>query len=238
MKPMMVTDFHSHILPGIDDGSASVEQSIAMLRAEAEQGIRHVVATPHFYARYDSPEHFLEKRDAAEKLLRQEMARYSGLPELSVGAEVYFFRGMSESELLPQLTIRGKRCILIEMPHGNWPEESFRELEAIWEKRGILPLIAHIDRYIQPFKTRGIPEKLARLPVYVQANADFFLDRRTRGMAMRMLKKDQIQLLGSDCHNLDSRRPNLGMAVEEIRQKLGADALERICQYESKVLCE
>ena len=57
-----VIDFHSHILPGIDDGSASVEQSIAMLRMEAEQGIDHVVATPHFYPQYDTPEHFLRKR--------------------------------------------------------------------------------------------------------------------------------------------------------------------------------
>ena len=66
----MVIDFHSHVLPGVDDGSASVAESISMLRLEVEQGIHHVVATPHFYARYDSPESFLKKRDAAEELLR------------------------------------------------------------------------------------------------------------------------------------------------------------------------
>lgn len=209
-----------------------------MLRLEVEQGIHHVVATPHFYARYDSPESFLKKRDAAEELLRKEMKKHSGLPELSVGAEVYFFRGMSESEFLSQLTIRGKSCILIEMPHAPWSEESFRELEAIWEKRRIIPIIAHIDRYIAPFRTHRIPEKLARMPVYVQANAEFFLERSTAAMAMRMLKADRIQLLGSDCHNMDSRKPDLAEAVERIQRKLGNDAIEMIRAYESKIMCD
>ena len=232
----MVTDFHSHILPGIDDGSATVEESVAMLRMEAEQGIAHVVATPHFYARYDDPDRFLEKRDRAEQLLRQELEKHPELPRITVGAEVYFFRGMSESDFLSRLTIGSERCILIEMPQGPWSEEMYRELAAIWEKRRILPIIAHVDRYIEPFRTHKIPRRLAELPVFVQANADFFLDRSTVAMAMRMLKADQIQLLGSDCHNTDSRKPNLGEAVQRIQKKLGSDVLAAVRDYESKVL--
>ena len=56
-----IIDFHSHILPGVDDGSQSVQESLAMLKMEAEQGIQHVIATPHFYPKHDSPEHFLER---------------------------------------------------------------------------------------------------------------------------------------------------------------------------------
>ena len=232
----MLTDFHSHILPGMDDGSASVEESLQMLRMEAQQGIRHVVATPHFYPRYDSPEKFLQKRAQAVEQLCKELEKHQGLPQITVGAEVYYFQGMSESEILPQLTIGGDGCILIEMPHGHWSEEMYRELAAIWEKQRILPIIAHIDRYIEPFHTHGIPKKLAELPVYVQANADFFLERSTAGMAMRMLKADQIQLIGSDCHNMDSRKPNMGEAVARIERKFGTAALETIRRYEEKVL--
>ena len=221
-------DFHSHILPGVDDGSPDVETSIAMLRMAAQQGITHVVATPHFYARHDRPQRFLARRDRAEAALREEMARHEGLPELLVGAEAAFFRGISDSEFLPQLTTREKRCILIEMPLAPWPEEFFRELEAIRGKWGIMPIIAHIDRYIGPFRTFGIPQRLARMPVYVQANAGFFLNRRTADMALRMLKKGQIHLLGSDSHNLSDRKPNLGPAVEKIRRHLGEAALSRI----------
>ena len=232
----MVTDFHSHILPGMDDGSADVAESLAMLRIEAEQGIGHVVATPHFYARYDNPDHFLEKRDRAEQLLREAMATESGLPEITVGAEVYFFRGMSESEFLPRLTIGSESCILIEMPHGHWTEEMYRELAAVWEKRRILPILAHIDRYIRPFHARKVLQKLEQLPVLVQANADFFLERSTAGLAMRMLKEDRIQLLGSDCHNMDSRKPNLGSALERIEKKLGSEVLDAVRKYEHEVL--
>ena len=232
----MVIDFHSHILPGIDDGSESPEQSLAMLRMEAEQGVTHVVATPHFYAKHNTPQRFLEKRDRAEAMLRQELAKHSDLPQLSIGAEVSFFRGMSDSEMLQQLTIRDTRSILIEMPPPPWQDAVYRELEDIWRKRGIIPIIAHIDRYIGPFRTYGIPQSLEGLPVLVQANASFFLDRVTSPMAMRMLRRDQIQLLGTDCHNTTDRKPNLGPAIQRIEQKLGSDALFRIQGYESAIL--
>lgn len=231
-------DFHSHILPNVDDGSASVEESIEMLKRAAEQGIKRVIATPHFYAHHDSPERFLARRERAEKALREAMAEYSDLPELLVGAEVYFFNGMSESDILDRLTIAQKGCILIEMPSSPWSERMYHELEAIWKRRRLIPIVAHIDRYIAPFRTHGILKRLEKLPVTVQANAEFFLNKSTRRMALRMLREDQIHLLGSDCHNLTDRTPNLGEAAECIRQNLGEETLDRIHWYERDVLGE
>lgn len=231
-----VIDFHSHILPDIDDGSASLEQSVAMLQMEAKQGIRHVVATPHFYAQHDKPEHFLKKRAEAEKLLREEMARHKDLPALSVGAEVYYFNGISDSDVLSELTIDKKRYILIEMPLPPWTDRMYRELENIWIKQNLMPIVAHVDRYIAPFHTHGIPEKLERLPVMVQANASFFLEKATRRMAIRMLGKGRIQLLGSDCHNLTDRAPNLGEAIRLIEKKFGPDMISYIQSFQEEVL--
>ncbi len=233
-----VVDFHSHILPGIDDGSASVEESIAMLKSEAEQGIEHVVATPHFYPQHDSPERFLKRRDEAEKRLREEMAKHEGLPKLSVGAEVYYFSGISESDIIQGLTIYKKRCILLEMPHTVWTDRMYREMENIRTRQNITPIIAHIDRYIAPFRTHRIPERLAQLPVLVQANASFFLSNSTKRMALRLLKEDKIHLLGSDCHNLDTRAPNLGDAVKRINERLGRKAIEQINFYENEMLVD
>ena len=232
---MSITDFHSHILPGVDDGSSSVEESIAMLKMEAEQGITCVVATPHFYARHDDPEDFLHRRAEAEYILREEMEKHSGLPKLIVGAEVHFFSGMSHSDLLEALTIDQKRGILIEMPGSPWTSLMYRELEDIYARQGLCPVIAHVDRYIAPLRTHGIPEQLSHLPVLVQANAGFFLRRLSAGMAMKLLKQDKIHLLGSDCHNLKERAPNLGMAVSQIDRKLGMDTLFRIMKYEEQI---
>ena len=97
------------------------------------------------------------------------------------------------------------------------------------------PHRGHIDRYIWPLRTYGIPRWLAELPVLVQANSGFFLEKTTSGMAMRMLKNDQIQLLGSDCHNMSYRKPDLGEAVEQIRRKLGDGVLENVRAYEDQI---
>ena len=229
-------DFHSHILPGVDDGSKTVAQSIAMLQKEAEQGITRVVATPHFYPRHDTPDRFLKRRYDAEMRLREAMEACPGLPEVIVGAEVYFFPGISESDVLSQLTIGENRSILIEMPMSSWTDGMYRELEDLALRRGFTPVIAHVDRYISPLRTHGIPKRLARLPVLVQANAEFFLHRSTAAMALRMLKQDQIHLLGSDCHDLDTRAPNLGAAANYIENRLGSDILERISECGSFLL--
>ena len=231
-----VVDFHSHILPNVDDGSTSLDESIALLRMEAAQGVQHVIATPHFYPNHDSPERFLKRRNYAEALLREEMAKHEGLPTLSIGAEVYFFPGISASDVLSELTIDQKKYILIEMPHAPWPDSMYQELENIKVRQDLTPIIAHVDRYIAPFRTHGIPERLAELPLLIQANASFFLHKSTARMALRLLRKNKIHLLGSDCHNLDSRAPNLGSAIALIEKRLGKEMLTHINFYENEVL--
>jgi len=230
----MTADFHSHVLPGIDDGSRSPAQSLQMLRMEGEQGIGAVVATPHFYPQYDTPEHFLVRRARAEGQLREAMKGLEGLPQLHIGAEVYYFHGISQSEAVSKLTIDDSPYLLIEMPSSPWTETMYRELADLAEKRGIIPIIAHVDRYLGWFRTYGIPEKLAELPVLVQANAEFFLERPA--IALRMLKREQIHLLGSDCHNLTDRKPNLAEAIKRIQTKLGPDALKNIEELEAEIL--
>ena len=229
---MIHTDFHSHILPGVDDGSACVEESLQMLRLEAEHGVQRVIATPHFYPRYDTPERFFARRDRAMAELQEAMAKEEGLPEITLGAEVYFFPGMSESDVLNRLTIGAGAHILVEMPFGNWTPEMYRELENIRVRRGIVPIVAHVDRYIRPFHTHGIPKRLAELPVLVQANTEFFLDRSTSSMAMRMLKADMIHFVGTDCHNLTARKPNMDQALQKIQKKLDQSVLDRLEEYE------
>lgn len=230
-----VIDFHTHILPGVDDGSASLEESIAMLRMEAEQGIRAVITTPHFYPQHDNPERFIRRRREAARALLEEMKKYKGLPKFALGAEVYYFNGISDSDAISQLTIGSGRCILIEMPHAPWTDAMYRELEGLHVKRGLTPIIAHVDRYISPFHTFRIPQRLAELPVLVQANAEFFLNRATASMALRMLKHGDIHLLGTDCHNTRSRKPNMDAALRVIEGNLGDRALSWIHSNERSV---
>lgn len=232
----MITDFHSHILPGIDDGSRSVEESLGMLRMEARQGVGRIVATPHFYPHQNSPAEFLERRAESACVLQEALAQEPPLPQIHLGAEVYFFQGISDCEQLRELTIDKNSYILIEMPMPPWTDRMYRELQDIHYKQGLNPIVAHVDRYIRPFKTYDIPSRLAQLPVLVQANASFFRDRFTRSMAMRMLRQGLIHLLGSDCHNLTTRVPNLDQAVQLIEKQLGQEALQWIRSNGDEVL--
>lgn len=231
-----VVDFHTHVLPQIDDGSSSVKESLEMLRMEGSQGVRRVVATPHFYAQVDSVKAFLERRSEAVSRLREAMEGVSGLPRLSVGAEVHYFPGIGDAGILPELAIDNGRFVLVEMPMRAWTDRMYQELENIHEHFGLIPIVAHVDRYIGPLQTYGIPERLTELPVIVQANAGFFQRLSTRAMALRMLEKGQIHLLGSDCHNLKDRPVNIGGAVELIEKKLGTEAIARLNACERWVL--
>lgn len=230
-----VIDFHTHILPGMDDGSKSSEESLKMLHMEAEQKISRVVLTPHFYADKESLPRFLERRDRSLQRLKEAAEGQEGIPELLVGAEVRIFEGIGNAEFLPELVIGGTRCILIEMPMPPWSDSLLKELDRIRYKRNLVPIMAHIDRYITPFRTGGIPETFAKLPVLVQASGSFFINRRTRSLALKLLRENKIHLLGSDCHNLDVRVPNLQSAVRIIEDKMGTSKILEINSLESRL---
>lgn len=220
----------------MDDGSKSREESLALLRMEAEQSVQYVALTPHFYADKESLSRFLERRDRAMQKLQEAMEGIDGLPRLLLGAEVRIFDGISNSDFLPELAIRGTKCILIEMPMPPWSDNLLKELEKIRYKHGLVPIMAHIDRYIAPFQTRGIPETFAGLPVLVQASGSFFTNRGTRNLALKLLRENYIHLLGSDCHNLKDRTPNLEDAVSIIEKKFGTTKILKINSLESRLL--
>ena len=230
-----IIDFHTHILPCVDDGSHSLEETAAMLRLEAEQGISHVVATPHFYPQHDKPDRFLARRAAAAAQLKELLAEDPALPQVTLGAEVHYFRGIGSTDVLPEFTIGGGKYILVEMPSPPWSDTMYQELEKIHTKKDLIPIIAHIDRYIRPFRTFHIPERLSELPVLIQANADFFLERATARMALKMLRSEQLHLLGSDCHNMSSRKPNLAGALAVIEKRLGEEALAPVFTCQRKI---
>ena len=122
------------------------------------------------------------------------------------------------------------------MPYELWTDHMYRELEDICIRQSLTPIVAHVDRYLGWPETLGVPKKLSKLPVFVQVNTNFFLLPRTRGRALRMLKRGQIQLLGSDCHNLTDRAPNLGDAVSRIQKKLDEPVMDYLLAAQSAVM--
>lgn len=229
----MIADMHTHILPRVDDGSPDVETSVQMLDAMYQQGIRRVAATPHFYANHDSPQRFLDRRAAAVEKLMQ-VWKWPDM-EMKVGAEVHYFDGISDCEALKQMQIQGTDLVLVEMQSAPWSERCFEELVGIRHKLGLIPVIAHLDRYITPFRQFGIPDRLSELPVLVQINSEALLHRGSRSMFLRMLRRGQIHLLGSDCHSMGSRKPDLAEAWKVLNDKLDSATLQGLSDLEETI---
>lgn len=236
MAHYRVIDFHSHVLPGIDDGSKDVETSLAMLRVMREQNVDICVATPHFYGDRQQLSAFLSQRSMARERLSQHLE--SGMPQIVLGAEVAFFMALPELDGLESLCIDGTRTLLLEMPFAQWTNLELDVLTRLCLDRDYQVILAHMERYLPLQRNKDIWERMMLLPVTVQLNAECLLSPWGRGKYLDMFRTGRVHLLGSDCHNLRSRAPNLGAGRRIIEKKLGAMALLHIDDWGSQLLPE
>ena len=230
---MAFTDWHSHILPNVDDGSRDVAESLKLLEMLAEQGVGKVIATPHFIADNESVSAFIKRRNDSYNRLKE--AANKGMPEIVLGAEVAYYSGISRLSNLKELCIDRTGLLLLEMPFSVWKEYTLKEVVEIATAKNIVVILAHIERYLkfQPYKTL---EQLMEIGVLMQVNASYFAELRTRRKALSLLKKGGIQFLGSDCHNLTSRAPKIGTAYEVIKNKFGEDFVWQMNEYGNSLL--
>ncbi len=216
-------DFHSHILPGIDDGSKDPEMSLKMVTALKDQGVDTICATSHFYAMQRSPQRFLQRRQEAFDKLRERLPEDA--PRILLGAEVLFFPGISRMEELPWLCLEGTNLLLLEMPFDTWTEYMIREVTELARSGCFTILLAHIERYYfkQPV---SVWDQFLENDILMQSNAEFFVPFGTRHKAFRLLREQRIHLLGTDCHNMSSRAPHMDAAVKQIHRHVGMEYLE------------
>lgn len=227
-------DVHCHMLPGMDDGSKDVATSIEMIRRSAEQGVEGIVFTPHFYAHLNSPEEFLDRRSRSLAELEAELDKLSVVPKYTVGAEVHYFKGISRINDLNRLCIGKSDYILIEMPFCVWKPNIIDEVEEISQVSGLSVIIAHVDRYLDQDK-RLLSRLIENPDILIQCNADFFIERRTQSKALKILKNGVIDLIASDSHNLNSRKPNIAEAVGIIEKRDNRIFLDHIIETGQKI---
>lgn len=230
---MPIIDFHSHILPGIDDGSRNPEMSRDMLRQSARQGVAVMAATPHFYGDRDTIGRFLKRRqEALEKALP--LAEEAGIALLT-GAEVAYFDNMSQAEGIEALTLADTEILLVEMPFRAWSRREIQELDRLLHE-GYRLMLAHLERYLGFQKDKGILEAIYERPILVQLNAESLLGFWNGQKAVKLFREGRAHLLGSDCHNLTSRPPNLAEGRAVIEKKMGAGKLAEIDELGRRLL--
>ena len=217
---------HCHILPEVDDGSRSMEESLKMLEMEYNDGVRHIILTPHF--RYDMFETPLEKIKAQYEQLKSEAGKKWPDLSLHLGCELHSSLDMVSCLKAGQrLTLAGSRYVLLEFS-GRDPRSTIIERTMDLLNHGYKPILAHIERY-PPFHDRtGIDqiEELKDAGAFMQVNADTISGKdgfRSKRFAKKLLKNDLIDFVGTDAHRTDTRTPGLLKAYEQVKKTMGED---------------
>ena len=221
-------DLHSHILPGMDDGCKTADRSMEALRLSYAQGVRVIFATPHYYP-VESVERFLSRRQAAWETLQAEIEAQGAtdIPEIVLGAEVAYRPGISSAEGIEKLCLGNSNYLLLELPFRAWGREELRQISNFGCAKGLIPILAHYERY-RSLQSRQMYDEMARQDVLIQKNAESFSGFFEARRACREVKAGMTHLLGSDCHNLSSRKPNMELAVKSLQKQGLQPELDRI----------
>jgi protein-tyrosine phosphatase len=223
-------DIHSHILPGLDDGAISLEESLAMARCAAADGIRTMVATPHVITGLypNSRETILEAVAKLQRTFLENEIELSILP----GAEYYLEpdlpERMSRGELL---TINdGGHYLLVELPAffvAGYPAQVLYELQA----QGVTPIIAHPERNAGFAAEPDLLHELVSHGALIQITAGSLaglLGSAAEATARRLLKQGCVHFIASDAHSSRERAPVLTPAVREAVRLAGEEEAQSL----------
>ena len=229
----MFIDLHTHILFNVDDGSNDIETSLEMLRRQIEQSVSHVVLTPHVQSRVQK-----YGRDVHQKnflALKQAVIKENLPINLYLGAEVLY-----RSHLTPNyqaLTLGQSPYLLLEF--STKEEQPIEEIVYDISRMGFIPIIAHIERY--NYLTLSDIELIKKTGALIQVNTTSVLglDKSVQvRKVMKLFTAGLVDLVASDCHNLDLRSPNLRICYTALQKHVDQAMLDVIFKDNPKKIID
>lgn len=223
-----MVDIHTHILPNVDDGSGSWEMSVHMCHIAANDGVTHIVATPH------SNDEFYYDRPALEATL-DELASRVGVPlKFSLGCDFHFsYDNLAALDRDPErFLISRTQYLLVELSDFSIPPWITLRLQELLQ-RGIRPIITHPERNMILQRRPQQVLQWAELGCAVQVTANSLTGRwgdTASKTAHWLLHHGAVHILASDCHNVDSRSPVLSSAVAVVKKSYGAEVASALVE--------
>ena len=216
-------DFHSHILPGIDDGSRSIEQTIRMLKEAKEAGFTKIISTSHYIEGY-------YESDEAERteLLNEVQKNISGI-ELYLGNEIYITNNMINLiQNKKASTINNSKYVLFEFPLSA---KSMNDKEVVYRliENGFVPVIAHPERYSYVQDNPEYIEELAEMGALFQANYGSIIGmygKKAEKTLKKLLKNDLIRFFGTDSHRIDQVYTKMPKILKKLHKVLSDEEIE------------
>ena len=230
----MLLDIHSHILPATDDGAKDIEDSIMLLEMMRSQGITHVIATPHFYPNSDTFEDFKSRVADAQLLLNEKKIT---TPKIIIGCELFYFTGISRSELINEFTIGNSNYILLEPSPFLINKALMSEILYLRDELGLIPIIPHMERYHKATGFKDFLKFVKQNNILCQVNAGSFFDKHYNRILNKLFKLGVVTFVATDTHSL-KRPPLLANALNEIEIRFSKNEKQRILTNLESLLSE
>jgi protein-tyrosine phosphatase len=199
----MITDFHNHVMPGVDDGAQTVEESTAALRAFAAEGVSRVIATPHVDASLGT------RPEALQRRLDELDAGWARLLEAAADTGVEVLRGaevaldVPEPDVSePRLRLAGTDFVLVEFAYMSVPPNSTNVLARI-RRSGLIPVLAHPERYGALGSNPDLAQEWRDAGAFLQVNGGSLLGRygeEAKRSAELLLARGLADYVCSDYH--------------------------------------
>ena len=189
-----IVDFHSHILPGADHGTSSVEETLVQLKFAKNAGVTRIIATPHFYPHRHSVDSFLLRREKSFMSLSNEK-KLVGFPHIRLGAEVLLCENLHKLPNLKELCIYGTNVMLLELPFSDVSDSHVKTVSQIMDM-GIDVVLAHADLY-----ERASIEHFIFVGAKLQINASSLTTLFKQPHIYDWIDRGDVVALGSDIHN-------------------------------------
>lgn len=212
-------DIHSHILPGVDDGSPDMETTLLMLRQAMEQNIGTMIATPHYRVGGDNlpVEELMRIRDQVQ----DEAMKMKKDFKLLLGNELYYSESILDVLKMGEaLTLAGSRYVLVEFGFSEDYKKIYKGMGNL-VNAGYIPILAHIERYKCLHRRTDLLEELIELGCYLQMNSNSLLGNlfTDAGYNRQLVYRRLIHFIGSDCHDSKVRVPKMKAVAEVLRKK-------------------
>ena len=228
-------DIHCHILPGVDDGSQTPEETKAMLQKAWDERIQIMVATPHYHKQRGKNDIELIKK---QLLLTRKLAKeVHPKMQICLGMEIYY--GEDVPELLKEgrvVSIRKSRYILVEFSPGDEFQYILNAVRKL-QMSGHTVIIAHIERYNCLRKDISNVEYLREMGAYLQVNTGSITGsygRSVKKFLREVLKAHLVQLVGTDAHGSERRTPKMQEAYKEVVKRCGEEYADQIFGQNAK----
>ncbi len=214
-------DIHTHLLPGCDDGSASLDESIEQFKLMIDAGVTDIILTPHYIPEYY--DNHYENITSKIMILKSELIKYKIHLNLHRGVEVYLNENSPEIITSEFLYLGNSKYILVETGMNEFPINLNEILYKI-VKSGYKPILAHPERYANIIKNPDLAEDFMHRNIYLQVNAGSLLGeygKRVRNTAWTLLSRGHVHFLASDNH-ANLHHYSLGIAVREVKDYFNA----------------